>query len=60
MNIDDTILAFQCCTKTKPDCEHCPQQGPGFGIACRQNVKESTLYYLNVAREEMKHGQNKD
>lgn len=46
LNIDDTIKAVQCCTQIKPDCANCPEQGPGFGIACRQDVKESVLLWL--------------
>lgn len=56
MDINETILAFQCCIQIPPDCTHCPQEGPGFGIACRQAVKENVLSWLNATREVMELG----
>ena len=54
MDIHETMRAFQCCMQKSPDCAHCPQQGPGFGILCRQNMKDSVTYWLNVAKEAVK------
>ena len=53
MNIDETIITFRCCVQIPSDCANCPQQGPGFGIACRQAVKDSVLYWLNVVKDQM-------
>lgn len=61
MNIYETIIAFRCCVQTPPDCAKCPQQGPGFGIECKQDVKNSVSYWLNVAKESARNGkENKD
>jgi len=51
MDIYETIKAFWCCTQIPPVCSECPQQGPGFGIACKQALKDSVSYWLNVANE---------
>ena len=51
MDINDTIKAFRCCVQIPPVCAECPQQGPVFGIVCKQNVKDSVSYWLNVANE---------
>lgn len=56
MDIDDTILEFQCCVQIPPDCTHCPQGGPGFGIVCKQNVKEDVLRWLKATKEVMELG----
>lgn len=56
MDINDTIKAFQCCVHIPPDCAHCPQQGPGFGIVCRQNVKVDVLSWLKAIKEVMELG----
>jgi hypothetical protein len=47
MTIDETIRAIQCCTSTPPKCGECPEHGPGFGIACRQDIRKwSVRYYI--------------
>ena len=56
MNIYETIQAFRCCIQIPPDCASCPQQGPGFGLVCRQNVKDSVLIWLNATKEVMELG----
>ena len=48
MNLDDTIKAFQCCIQKPPDCANCPEQGPGLGIECRNDVKASVLLWLKA------------
>ena len=48
LNLDDTIRAFVCCTKIPPDCKNCPEQGPGFGIECRKDVKAEVLRWLKA------------
>lgn len=48
LNLDDTIRAFQCCVKKPPDCANCPEQGPGFGIECCNDVKASVLRWLKA------------
>lgn len=48
MNIEDTIKAFQCCTHTPTDCKNCPQQGPGFGFACRQDMQKLVYHWLKA------------
>lgn len=53
-SIDDTITAFRCCVQTPPDCAKCPMQGPGFGFACRQKVKDGVAFWLNRAKESMR------
>ena len=50
MNLDDTIKAFQCCIKKPPDCANCPEQGPGFGIECRNDVKAYVLLWLKAQK----------
>lgn len=52
LNLDDTIKAFQCCIQKPPDCGNCPEQGPGFGIECRNDVKAHVLLWLK-AKEPM-------
>jgi len=46
MSLGDTRQAFRCCVQIPPDCEKCPQQGPGFGIECRNSVKVSVAHWL--------------
>lgn len=60
LNLDDTIKAFCCCTQVTPDCKNCPEQGPGFGIACRQDVKDSVLSWLNAVKEVMELGRENE
>lgn len=60
MDINDTIKAFRCCVQIPPACAECPQQGPGFGIACRQAVKASVSYWLNVAKEAVESGKENE
>ena len=52
LNLDDTIKAFRCCTQTTPDCANCPEQGPGFGIECRNDVKAYVLIWLKAQEPE--------
>ena len=60
MDINDTIKAFRCCVQIPPACAECPQQGPGFGIACKQAVKDSVSYWLNVAKEAVESGKENE
>lgn len=61
MDIGKTIIAFQCCIQTPPDCAKCPTGGPGFGIACRQMVKNSVLCWLKVAKsKERRNGEQSE
>lgn len=48
LNLEDTIRAFRCCTQTPPDCANCPEQGPGFGFECKNDVKASVTRWLNA------------
>ena len=48
MNLNDTIRAFRCCVQIPPDCANCPEQGPGFGIECRKDVKASVFHWLKA------------
>lgn len=57
MDINDTIQAFKCCIKIPPDCGNCPQQGPGFGIVCKQAVKDSVSYWLYEAKKAAEGGE---
>lgn len=54
MDIDKTIIAFQCCIQTPTDCAKCPTGGPGFGIVCRQMVKDSVICWLEFAKESVR------
>lgn len=47
MDLNNTIKTFECCTQKPPDCANCPEKGPGFGFACKQDVIENVLYWLN-------------
>lgn len=48
MDLNDTIRAFRCCVQIPPDCANCPEQGPGFGIECKNDVKVSVFHWLKA------------
>ena len=48
LSFEETIQAFYCCTQDPPYCENCPEQGPGFGIACVQDVNASVINWLRA------------
>lgn len=50
MSIDETITAFTCCVSKPPDCKNCPLQGPGFGFACRDSLKNWVKYWLGLEK----------
>ena len=63
MDIDDTIQAFKCCVHIPPLCLKCPKRGPNppkgqpfVGEICRQEVKESTGFWLRYAKEAFEYG----
>ena len=48
MNLDETIRAFRCCIQIPPHSANCPEQGPGLGFACKNDVKLSVFRWLNA------------
>ena len=48
MDLNNTIKTFECCTQKPPDCANCPEEGPGFGFACKQDVIKNVLYWLKT------------
>lgn len=51
MNVEDTIRAFNSCTADRNmRCYGCPTGGPGFGVACRQELIMSVNYWLEYAK----------
>lgn len=46
-DIEKVIKGLECCiTDRRPSCEKCYQEGPGFGIACRQGLMLDALELL--------------
>lgn len=46
---EKVINALECCNDPeRPKCYKCPEQGPGFGYACRDNVWTAALALLKA------------
>lgn len=46
---EKVISALECCNDPeRPKCYKCPEQGPGFGYACRDNVWTAALALLKA------------
>lgn len=55
---DNTLKGMECCGyMEKPNCRDCPQDGPGFGFACREMLMRSAhdlIAALDVTPDELK------
>lgn len=51
---EKVINALQCCLDDRQaDCAACYQQGPGFGIVCRENLMRDALELLKEDEREL-------
>lgn len=57
-NRDEIIKALECCSYLdRPICAECPEDGPGFGFACRDDLMKQACFMLkmlDVTPEELK------
>ena len=55
---DGIIKGLECCSYLdKPNCAECPEDGPGFGFACRDDLMKQACFMLkmlDVTPEELK------
>ena len=52
IKLQETIQGLEACSYLdKPDCSHCPMGGPGFGFACRSQLR---LQALSALKEQQK------
>ena len=52
--LQETIQGLEACSYLdKPDCYHCPMGGPGFGFACRSQLRLKALSVIQQQQQKI-------